>query len=308
MQTRENHLILDFICFSSPCGYATRPQMPLNEYYDDIIRLKFQGLCCQWPSVWDLWASGIFKLCYPVENPLLNGFEYKIIEAGHVHTRNNHGNILEYVFGPHTTIKQNSSISVPILAQASHFGYRFVGESDSILFISLFLHPMEIWFESFAGSLGKLWRQNRRKLKPGIRGAFAQLLLEVRAEMLPTTCPSIPSGQGQAKLDVRGIPKVLQHIKNRQDTCAPGSSSHVDRGRRLEAIALRRGIGDLEAKITKMTLQHQSQMAHLRSKLGNSADAMQHGLSSLTEHMAKQANCLTKAFQVNRVIPNDAPV
>ena len=167
---------------------------------------------------------------------------------------------------------------------------------------------MEIWFESFAGSLGKLWRRNRRKLKPGIRGAFAQLLLEVRAEMLPAACPSVPSCLGRAKLDVGSFPELFQHIENRQDTCARVSSSHVHRDRRLDAIALRRGSGDLEAEISRRKLQHHSQMSHLRSKLEDSADAMQHGLSSMTEHMAKQADCLTKAFQVNRVIPNDAPV
>ena len=75
---------------------------------------------------------------------------------------------------------------------------------------------MEIWFESFVGSLGKLWRQNRRRLTPGIRDAFAQLLLEVRLEFLPAAHLDLQSNIGRARFDVRGITELLKHIASRQ--------------------------------------------------------------------------------------------
>ena len=179
---------------------------------------------------------------------------------------------------------------------------------------------MEIWFELFAGTLGKLWRQNRRKLKPGVRGAFAQLLLEVRAELLPTTSPDAQPHIGRVKLDMRGVTELLNHTTNRKDpstqdagdlvgTWAPitDQTACVDDNRQLEVRTLRKDIGDLEAEISRITLTHQSQMLNLRRKLEDSVDVMQHGMTSLTEQVATQANCLSKAFRVNRVIPNGHP-
>ena len=91
----------------------------------------------------------------------------------------------------------------------------------------------------------------------------------------------------------------------------PAAEKQDDRGRsgrQLEAIALKKDIGDLAAMMVRMSETHQSQMSNLRCKLAVSADAMQQGVSSLTEQMAMQTSCLTDAFQVNRLIPNDAPV
>lgn len=100
--------------------------------------------------------------------------------------------------------------------------------------------------------------------------------------MLPATCPSAASSMATAKFDTRGIPELRKHIKKYQDTCTKGSSRDDD-DRKLEAIALRRGIGDLEAKIGRMTVTHYSHMSNLKHKLADSANAMQQGMSSLTE-------------------------
>jgi len=198
---------------------------------------------------------------------------------------------------------------------------------------------MEIWFEAFVGSLGKLWRQNRRKLPPGIRGAFAQLLLEVRVEFLPANFLDVQSNIGRARYDVRGITELLKRIAIRQGPSMqdsgshyttprkvtrleehiagdlvgawapiPDQSAHVDHNRRLEVRTLKRDICDLEAEIARMTVNHQSQMSNLRRKLDVSAEVMQQSMTTLTEQVAAQASCLTKVFRTSGVIPNDAPV
>ena len=100
-------------------------------------------------------------------------------------------------------------ISVAILAQGSwrvHFA----------CILSLFVFYMDPQFESVAGALGKLWRQNRRKLPSGIRNVFAQLLLEVRLEYLPAEFLDTQSQIGRARFDVRGISELLKNIACRQ--------------------------------------------------------------------------------------------
>ena len=83
---------------------------------------------------------------------------------------------------------------------------------------------MEAWFESFVGSLGKLWRLHRRRLTPGIRDAFAQLLLEVRLEYLPADYLDTQSNVARARYDVRGITELLKQIAGRQGQPLEGAS------------------------------------------------------------------------------------
>ena len=83
---------------------------------------------------------------------------------------------------------------------------------------------MEDWFESFVGSLGKLWRLHRRRLTPDIRDAFAQLLLEVRVEYLPTDYLDTQSNIARARYDVRGITELLKQIASRQGQPLAGAS------------------------------------------------------------------------------------
>ena len=76
---------------------------------------------------------------------------------------------------------------------------------------------MEIWFESMVGTLGKLWRVNRRRLSPEVKDAFASLLLAIRLEYLPDLCLDTSSNIGRARYDVRGISELLRHIATRQN-------------------------------------------------------------------------------------------
>ena len=180
--------------------------------------------------------------------------------------------------------------------------------------------------------MGKIWRARRRHLPPDVKKLMAELLVACKSYSLPDAqdaCPQAmyvePTASKADPLDSGMVNRAVHRRKIRKMVTFGGAEIHEliplrsafvaeeqdnrDRSdRRLEAIALRRDIGDLEAVIDRMTVSHQSQMSNLRCKLEDSADAMQQGMSSLTEQMATQTSCLTDAFRVNRVIPNDAPV
>ena len=74
---------------------------------------------------------------------------------------------------------------------------------------------MEPWFEIMVGCLGKVWRTNRRRLKPHVKDAFAALLLEVRLDYLPDVYLDTASNIGRSRCDIRGVTELLRHVAAR---------------------------------------------------------------------------------------------
>ena len=186
-----------------------------------------------------------------------------------------------------------------------------------------------------AGSVGKIWRARRRHLPPDVKALMAELLLACKSHSLPDAALVVEAGpQGISaepaaskadSLDSGMVNRAVHQRKVRKMVTFGGAEIHEfipfrsalaadeqdnqDRSdRRLEAIALRRDIGDLEAVMARMTVIHQSQMSNLRWKMEDTAAAMQQGMSTLTEQVSAQTSCLTDALRVNREIPYDAPV
>ena len=81
------------------------------------------------------------------------------------------------------------------------------------LVVSLVL--MEDWYHAFVGSIGKLWRLNRRRLRPGVRDAFAQLLLEIRIDYLPDEHLDSVSNIGHSRYDIRGVTELMGYVADR---------------------------------------------------------------------------------------------
>jgi len=74
---------------------------------------------------------------------------------------------------------------------------------------------MEPWYEAMVGCLGKVWRTNRRRLKPHVKDAFAALLLEIRLEYLPEVYLDNASNIGRSRCDIRGVTELLRHVAAR---------------------------------------------------------------------------------------------
>jgi len=74
---------------------------------------------------------------------------------------------------------------------------------------------MEPWYEAMVGCLGKVWRTNRRRLKPHVKDAFAALLLEIRLEYLPEVYLDSASNIGRSRCDIRGVTELLRHVAAR---------------------------------------------------------------------------------------------
>ena len=182
---------------------------------------------------------------------------------------------------------------------------------------------MESWGHALSGSLGKLWRQNRRRLTPSIRKAFAELLLEIRVEFLPPKYLDKESSIGHAKNDPRGITELLKQISARdediltamdtalknltaQDRASTSESNPFATPDRqsLEIKSLKRDISNLQADVVRMTATHHNQMSNLRCKLQDSADVISQSMSTFKAQVAQQADCLAK---VCRAMPTDVP-
>ena len=70
---------------------------------------------------------------------------------------------------------------------------------------------------SLAGGLGPLWKRHRRRLPPSVRSAFAELLLEIRLFVMPSSSLDAASVIGNARFDIRGVTELLAHVAGAQD-------------------------------------------------------------------------------------------
>ena len=67
-----------------------------------------------------------------------------------------------------------------------------------------------------AGSLGRLWKQHRRRLLPnGIRDIFADLLLALRYELVPSGELSAFANLNRSRSDVGGLAELLKAVAAR---------------------------------------------------------------------------------------------
>ena len=89
---------------------------------------------------------------------------------------------------------------------------------------------MKHWYHAFVGSICKLWRLNRRRLRPGVRDAFAQLLMEIRIDYLPDKHLDSVSNIGRSRHDIRRVTELMGYIADRTHVSAAalsGDSSGV---------------------------------------------------------------------------------
>ena len=63
-----------------------------------------------------------------------------------------------------------------------------------------------------AGKLGPIWKMYRKKLPPGVRDLFAELLLEIRQHVVPSAMLSPADNIGNSRYDIRGISQLFVHL------------------------------------------------------------------------------------------------
>ena len=67
-------------------------------------------------------------------------------------------------------------------------------------------------YHTLAGGLGPLWKRHRRHLPPSVRSAFAQLLLETRLYVMPSSSLDAASVIGNARFDIRCVTELLAYV------------------------------------------------------------------------------------------------
>ena len=67
-----------------------------------------------------------------------------------------------------------------------------------------------------AGSLGKLWRRGRRTWPPELRRLYAEVLLFLRAELLPDGTLSACENIGESRHDIRGLADLFKNLATRK--------------------------------------------------------------------------------------------
>jgi len=65
-----------------------------------------------------------------------------------------------------------------------------------------------------AGKLGPIWKLYRKKLPPAVRDLFAELLLEIRHHVVPSSMLSPADNIGNSRYDIHGISQLFVHLAN----------------------------------------------------------------------------------------------
>ena len=135
-----------------------------------------------------------------------------------------------------------------------------------------------------AGSLGRLWRKHRRTLPTDVRHAYAQLLLELRLEVLPSTDMDAVSNVGRSRYDIRGVSELLKVLASRPNDSV--RSTHVTPKVRRVTFAdyvetrpadfdmLQCTVNEVQAKWKTEMAQMEQRMAHLQGALDAATTAM----------------------------------
>jgi len=72
---------------------------------------------------------------------------------------------------------------------------------------------------SLAGAAGKWWKRHRKVVPPPVKDKLAELLLELRLQILPPEYLDAHSSIGRARYDIRGVTELLRCLAHKQ--CAP---------------------------------------------------------------------------------------
>ena len=70
-------------------------------------------------------------------------------------------------------------------------------------------------FFSVAGSLGRLWKKNRRILPAEVRNSFAQLLLDIRIELLPLGMHDAGVEISRSRYEIRNLADLFRRLASR---------------------------------------------------------------------------------------------